>query len=423
MKQLFLGTALALMSTAHAAKMSDFSPYNFEVLFTNPVCAEYRYDRPVLAEDGTTLTAKPKDVYCKSSDLAASAERSISPQYRLIEWTNDAKTKELFLAYLSFSNKPVADALCAAVKRGVKLTMVLDSAPEEDATGNALAEGLKKCGTNVTIHYRGQRNGLGYAHNKIFMVNPEDKKEVRVVFSSGNMSTGTVIHHENWNFVTASPKTHFIQAHLCVREGMINHGDSKKQFSDFIATCRKAIPNAEETDLKTFFVPGEGKQAFAALRDLALKSTRVEATAHRFSGNFIRLFTELLTNKQDVRLITDDDMYWSWKLREDTGRNTRIEAFKVLPLRDAGLKMKFMETNHPQVMLQHNKFMVFELGAEDAVFTGAGNFTSAAFDQNFENFYIIRDQAVVKAFQAQYDRMWNKLATPAEKMPRQNILP
>jgi hypothetical protein len=423
MKHVILGATLLFAHSAIAAKMSDFSPYKYEVLFTNPVCAEYRYDRPVLAEDGTTLTAKPRDVYCKTSDVSTSAERSVSPQYRLIEWTNDPKTKEIFLAYLSFSNKPVADALCDAAKRGVKLTMVLDSAPEEDSTGNSLAEGIKKCGTNVTTHYRGQRNGLGYAHNKIFMVNPTDKKEVRVVFSSGNMSTGTVIHHENWNFVTASPKTHFVQAHLCVREGMINHGDSKKQFSDFIASCRKAIPNAEETDLQTFFVPGEGRKAFDALRGLALQSTRIEAIAHRFSGDFVRLFTELLNKGKDTRLINDDDMYWSWKLREDTGRNTRIEAFKVLPLRDLGLKMKFLETNHQQVILQHNKFMVFELGAEDAVFTGAGNFTSAAFNQNFENFYIIRDQAVVKAFQAQYARLWNQMATSPEKMPRQNILP
>jgi phosphatidylserine/phosphatidylglycerophosphate/cardiolipin synthase-like enzyme len=423
MKHLVWGAALALMSTAHAAKMADFSPYKFEVLFTNPVCAEYKYDRPVLAEDGSTLTAKPRNVYCKSSDMSASADRSISPQYRLIEWANDPKTKEIFMAYLSFSNKPIADALCGAVKRGVKLTMVLDSAPEEDSTGNDLANGLKKCGTNVTAHYRGQRNGLGYAHNKIFMVNPDDAKEVRVVFSSGNMSPGTAVYHENWNFVTTSPKTHFIQAHLCVREGMINHGDSKKEFTDFMATCRKAIPNAEETDLKSFFVPGQGKEAFAALRELALKATRVETIAHRFSGDFVRLFTELLSKGQDVRLINDDDMYWSWKLRTDTGRNTSMEAWKVLPLRDQGLKMKFMETNHQQFFLQHNKFFVFELGAEDAVFTGAGNFTSAAFSQNFENFYIIRDPAVVKAFQAQYAHLWNDLATPVEKMPRQNILP
>ena len=423
MKRLFLATTLALMGQAHAVKLSDYTPYNFEVLFTNPVCAEYKYERPVLAEDGSTLTAKPKDIYCKNSDQQVSAERSTSPQYRLIEWTNDPKTKEIFIAYLSFSNRPVADALCKAAKRGVKLTLVLDSAPEEDSTGNELAEGLKRCGTDVAVHYRGQRNGLGYAHNKIFMVNPGDKKEVRIVFSSGNMSTGTVIHHENWNFITTSPESHFAQAHLCVREGMINHGDSKRAFSAYIAECRKAIKTPEEDDIQTFFVPGEGKKAFDTLSDLARRSDRVEAIAHRFSGNFIRLFTELLDKGQDVRLINDDDMYWSWKLREDTGRNTRMEAFKVLPLREKGLKMKFLETNHSQVILQHNKFMVFELGARDAVFTGAGNFTSAAFDQNFENFYVIRTPEAVRAFQEQYGRFWNEKATAPEKMPRQNVLP
>lgn len=423
MKPLILVIALAYAAQSFAAKLSDYTPYDFEVLFTNPVCAEYKYDRPVYAEDGSLLKAKPKNVYCKSGDIEASASRSTSPQFRLIEWTLDSKTREIFLAYLSFSNKPVADALCKAARKGVKLTMVLDSAPEEDQTGNALAEGIKKCGSDVTIHYRGQRNGLGYAHNKIFMVNPSDKKEVKIVFSSGNMSTGTVIHHENWNFITSSPESHFVQAHLCVREGMINHGDSRKEFTAFMAQCRKAIKAPEEDDIQVFFVPGEGKKAFDALSKLAFESKRVEAIAHRFSGNFIRLFTSLLEKGQDVRLVTDDDMYWSWKLREDTGRNTRIEAFKVLPLREKGLKMKFMETNHPQVMLQHNKFMVFELGAMDAVFTGAGNFTSAAFDQNFENFYIIKTPEAVDAFKDQYALIWGQLATASEKMPRENVLP
>ncbi|MBY0515587.1 MAG: hypothetical protein K2P81_01675 [Bacteriovoracaceae bacterium] len=423
MKHFLICSLLALSSLAQAAKLSDFSPYKFETLFTNPKCAEVKYDRPVLAEDGSTLTAKPKDVYCKASDMAPSASRTSSPQFRLIEWIEEPTTKEIFLAYLSFSNKPVADALCAAVKRGMKLTMVIDSAPEEDENGNSMAEGLKKCGTDVTVHYRGQRNGLGYAHNKIFMVNPDDAKEVRLVFSSGNMSTGTAIHHENWNFITTSPKTHFIQAHKCVREGMINHGDSRKEFVAFMSECRKNIKVKEEDDIKSFFVPGQGKEAFATLTDLAKRAKHVSATAHRFSGDFVRLFTELLNLGQDVRLITDDDMYWSWKLRVDTGRNTRLEAYKVLPLRDLGLKMKFMETNQSQVFLQHNKFMVFEMSDEDVVFAGAGNFTSAAFDKNYENFYVIRNEEAVKAFKKQYSHFWNDLATAPEKMPRQNILP
>ncbi len=77
------------MTSAWAVKLSDYSPYEFEVLFTNPVCAEYE--------------GKPKDVYCKQADEAASIARKNAPQYRLKEWISDRETKELYLAYLSFS--------------------------------------------------------------------------------------------------------------------------------------------------------------------------------------------------------------------------------------------------------------------------------------------------------------------------------
>lgn len=423
MKQTLSFVLLALSFSAFAAKLSDFSPYKFEVLFTNPVCAEYRYPTPLIANDGTTLTGKPKNVYCKPTDLQASASRSISPQFRLIEWTNDLATKELFLAYLSFSNKEVADALCAAVRRGVKLDMVLDAEPEEEEEGNRLAEDLKKCGTTVNIHYRGNRAGLGYAHNKLFMVNPTDARQVRVVFSSGNMTTGTALHHENWNFITTSPRTHFVQAHLCLRDSLINHSDSRKSFVAAMATCRGAITTPEEDDLRSFFVPGQGKQAFEALKGMALVSDRVDATAHRFSGDFVRLFDELLAGGKQLRLITDDDIYWTWKLRRAIGRNMTGESYKVMDLVTKGLQIRFMETNQNHGMLQHNKYMIFEMGARDAVFAGAGNFTSSAFTDNMENFYVITNQDVVSAYQTQYAKFWGEMATPDARMPRDYVMP
>ncbi len=59
MKPLILVIALAYAAQSFAAKLSDYTPYDFEVLFTNPVCSEYKYDRPVYAEDGSLLKAKP----------------------------------------------------------------------------------------------------------------------------------------------------------------------------------------------------------------------------------------------------------------------------------------------------------------------------------------------------------------------------
>ena len=53
--------ALALFSlNSWAVKLSDYRPFQFEPLFTNPVCATYSYDRPVVTESGKNISSKPK---------------------------------------------------------------------------------------------------------------------------------------------------------------------------------------------------------------------------------------------------------------------------------------------------------------------------------------------------------------------------
>lgn len=420
MKLQLLAGLLCLSGFAHAAKLTDYTPFKFEVLFTNPVCAEHRYDTPELANDGTTLVSKPVNVYCKSSDIPSAVSRSISPQYRLLEWIAAPTTKELFLAYLSFSNKDVSQGLCNAAKRGVKISFVLDAKPEDEASGIRMAEDLKKCG-DVKILYRGNRGGIGYAHNKVMMVNPDSKDTFQMVYSSGNLSTGTSINHENWNFITTSPATNFAGAHRCLREGLTNHADTRKDFTDFMTQCRAAIGKPEEEDIRAFFVPCDGKAALAAVTDWGNRSTKVDATAHRFSGNLLRLFTSLLGAGKSLRLITDDDMYWTWKTHKPVGMNMVVEAYKVFDLKKAGLPMRFVETNQNERILQHNKYMIFDAD-QGAVFNGAGNFTSDAFDKNFENFYLVQIPEVVAAFRAQYVKFWS-MATPEEKLPRDMILP
>jgi HKD family nuclease len=145
--------------------------------------------------------------------------------------------------------------------------------------------------------------------------------------------------------------------------------------------------------------------------------------AHRFSGMFSKLTDERLSEGKSMRMVCDDDMYWTVVLNADTGRNTRQEAYKLVELIKNGLEVKYMETNHQSFLLQHNKFMFFELGTKDAVFAGAGNFTSSAFESNFENFYLITIPEVTKAFSAQFEKFWNEMATEYDKMPKKNVLP
>jgi len=409
-----------------AIKLSDYSPYKFEALFTNPVCETYSYTTPIISENGKILESKPKNVYCKPADEAASVARSDSPQYRIIEWISDKDTKELYLAYLSFSSKNVVKALCSAVSKGVKLSMVLDGGEDgKNPSPNKDAEALKKCGDSslVQVTYRGSTTGLGYAHNKILIVNP-GSKTTKVLFSSGNMTGGTSINHENWNFVTTSGNSYFAQAHVCVIESMIKAGDTKSNFTKSLNDCRSQISAQPESDIQVFFSPVDGAQALAKVTEAGNNSKLIEAMSHRFSGQLADLFKSLLNNKKAIKFILDDDIYWSYKRHQNVGRNTSFEAFKIYKdLIEVGMNTRFLQTNQNVFQLQHNKFMIFTFEKGGAVFNGAGNFTTAAFTKNFENFYYITIPEVVQTYNKQYDLYFNEMATLDKDMPRDYVNP
>lgn len=417
---------LGVSANTYAVKLSDYRPYKFEVLFTNPVCATYNYDQVLTTESGKTITSKPDDVYCKPADEAASVARTDSPQYRIIEWISDAKTKEVSLAYLSFSSKNVVKALCSAIARGVKVSIVLDGG--EDPANQVInkdAEGLKKCSDKnlVSVAYRGSSKGLGYAHNKIMMINPEEK-EVKILFSSGNMTGGTSINHENWNFVTTSGESYFAQAHKCALKGMVEAGDAKANFSAFMNSCRSKIMAKPETDIEVFFSPVDGTLAFNRVKEAVTKSNFIEGMSHRLSGKISELLSKSLESGKKIKFIMDDDIYWSVKRRQDVGRNSSVEAFRIYrDLVNKGLEIKFLQTNQNVYQLQHNKFFIFHMDQSSAVFNGAGNFTSAAFEKNFENFYFITIPEVIAAYKKQYRKYFDEMATSSEDMPRDYVLP
>ncbi len=408
---------LVFSSTSWAVKISDYSPFVYEVLFTNPSCRTYSYDRPMISHSGQNLDAKPQGVYCKNADEELSVSRKNSPHYRLIEWITNSDTRELYVAYLSFRNTSVAKAFCSALNNGVKLTMILDGKE------NKQAENLKKCG-QVNLVYRGNTGGLGYAHNKILMVNPNDAKVSKVVFSSGNLTTGTSINHENWNFITTSSKSYFSQAHKCVVEAMVEAGDTKANFTKNLNTCREKIKAQPESDITVFFSPIDGKKALEQVTESARQATLIEGISHRFSGALTKLIAREVQAGKKVKFILDDDIYWSEKLKKNVGRNTKYEAFEIFnTLINRGMETKFLETNQNIYQLQHNKFLIFTFNNTGAVFSGAGNLTTSAFTKNFENFYYIRIPEVVEAYNRQYDLYFDKMGTDLMDMPRDNVMP
>jgi hypothetical protein len=413
----------------------------YDVLFTNPLCKEYVYAEPVETADGEEmLTVKPRNVYCSHLDMAQSADRPSSPQHKLIEWIEPlGEGDEIFLAYLSFSNAAVGDQLCAAAGRGTKVTFVLDAPSTQ-------SERLAGCG--ATILLRGHAGSIGFAHNKVVLINPKGRSAyMKMSFSSGNMSSGVVTHHENWHFIDVKRKSYFATAHVCLMEAQIDEEASsgRTQYKNFLNECRGAIEEPEETDIKAFFIPSrdDAKRAEKYLLEPIAEAASIDLGAHRFGHT--KMIQALAGRLGDgsgftLRMVADDDMYWLDPMNGDAtevGANQFFEAENVQKLEDAGgdaFEIRFFETNHAEHLLHHNKYLLYrdENGKPFGLIAGAANLTGSGFNDNFENIYFIKVPKVLDAFDTQFARVWDgrraagdeqdpPVATPREKMPARDM--
>lgn len=425
MKKCLIIFALLLTSKLWAISLKDYAPYEFEVFFTNPVCDTYLYDTSVISNDGTVLFSKPKNVYCKSSDFDQNILRDSSPLFQILKVINDKDVSELFLTYLSYSEDKVTQALCDAIQnRQVKVSFIIDSNSETRSSARKELDVLKSCGAQT--YFRGNLKGIGYAHNKLILAKyKSDINKRKIVFSSGNMSAGTILHHENWSFVTTNKNSYFSQTHDCLEKAMIDHADSKKEFKNYLKTCRLEISSEEESDIKTFFVPSDGDLAMKKIQEEFLHASEVNVAVHRFTHpDLINSMKEASENGKNVRFISDDDIYWAGVRGKTTGSNMKMEFYNVMKLVNSKVRVRYMETNQNSKLLHHNKFIVFNKNdGSSSVFTGAGNFTKAAFSKNMENYYFITIPEVAEKYKKQYEYMFNELATTWEKMPSEYVNP
>jgi hypothetical protein len=400
----------------------------YEVRFTNPTCKLYEFsaDQEVYSAAGERLTSKPKDVFCSQTDSAASGSRPESPMYKLLEWINDPSTKEIFFTYLSYSNSAVTTALCKAMQeRDVKVTFVLDSSSDRAKADQLLACQPPSPENAPRFEQRGHTPGIGYAHNKLFLVNP-GAETMKLAFSSGNMSSGVVLHHENWHFITLSSKTYFAQAHLCMMNAELDHYQSKTEYRNYIESCLQQIDAPEEGDIKSYFVPADRMRASKQLIDAVYAADSVDVAAHRFSYTKLvsALKSRLDSDNIPVRIVSDDDMHWAGQ-GQQVGDNLSFEYYNVKSLTNRGAEARYMETNHDAHLLHHNKFLIFDMpeGDRDGVFCGAGNLTGTGFSENWENYYYVTIPEVVDAYKKQYDHLWNDLSTKVDDLPTENVLP
>ena len=259
---------------------------------------------------------------------------------------------------------------------------------------------------------------------------------VRMVFGSGNPSSGTHLHHENWHFGEFARESYFVQEHVCLVDALLDPSeastDGKTGFRTAINNCRQDIVAQPEDDLQAFFIPAleDRNRIRGIMQTEMLQAASVDIAAHRFSWRqLLDAIDFQLQSAPDfqARLVTDDDTYWLQPLTGApiiVGFNTENEAEEIRELIMAGggatgdfddpsrFQVKFMETNHKGRLLHHNKFLIFRNAAGEAtsVIYGAPNFTGTGFSSNLENVYFSTIPVIVSAFDQQFQRFWGDSA-------------
>ena len=93
---LFIIVALT-SATGFTKSIKEFTPFEYNVYFTNPKCEAYPYSETTYANDGSLLLNKPANVYCKYSDKSRNLEREDSPNFNIRKVIDDLmkrKTKQ-----------------------------------------------------------------------------------------------------------------------------------------------------------------------------------------------------------------------------------------------------------------------------------------------------------------------------------------
>jgi phosphatidylserine/phosphatidylglycerophosphate/cardiolipin synthase-like enzyme len=388
-----------------------------QIRFTSPQCA--------------AVGDVPAGVRCEGTSAERNASREAAGIVdHLIRWIDATRrVKEahperevrIVMAYLVWSDYRVYDALCAASAAGVQIEGFFDAGITDTQPDELMAD-AECVPANIDVNFLGgvtePLEDWRLMHVKMILFDTGEPT-TRLVFGSANLTaTGSTLHFENWAFGRFPSDSHFIASHRCARDGLVADIDTGSGYPDaFESTydaCVAGLSATADPNYTVWFTPDAEEDALNALvAEVGSATSSVDLAVQHFSN--YTLGTAIRAAGRDssiaTRVLLDDDTWYDVGEVGGSDRALYDALFDGEPL-----DIRFLQTNYYfdfGWQFMHDKVVVVD---DDAVFCGAGNFTEVAFRDNYENFYMIRDAAVVSQFTAEYDRLWG-LAKASADLP------
>jgi phosphatidylserine/phosphatidylglycerophosphate/cardiolipin synthase-like enzyme len=367
----------------------------------------------------------------------------------MVAWIRSPRTRFVAVSYYAFGSPSVADALCEeATQRALKVEAILQDWPSPRGPGSSGYRKLVEC-AQTTPSLRVTKLGAegGIHHAKIFLASespdpfdqasPDTDARTVVTVSSANLShNGVGMHLENWLIMEGPASEAVLRANWCYVQSLPHLAGARNDFHQAHLACQanaRAVSgaNASQNDAIQFIpMPATRparKAIDALLETIASAQKSIHVAAHIFTAARTTrsgLVAELIAAARrgvDVTILLDDDTELVYRRLGPWQRlkvgSDDLEAVQMML--SSPVKLKSVDTNEQTSQLHHNKFIVID---GQTLWTGSGNFTASSLaGRNTEQFYLIRDTAIVQA----YNELWNLIdlsATPFGTLQGENGL-
>ena len=365
----------------------------------------------------------------------------------------------LTMAYLSwYTDHGLKGAVLDAIQAGVRFRGYFDP-----GYGFEIVDEIEQTYENdsqhdVQIAWIGSWESGRLMHIKVTTVDyGVDSEPMWIVFSSANLSSkGTSLHFENFNFVHVPRSSNFAQRHECAFRALELDQWSCATHQQFVSTsegtgCRQANTSRFESSydacvaaieapvddrMLVFFTPDRDagylsqseKSALPALSERRLSSAlyflidkmnkatgSVDMAIEHFGSTILGDAMQGDWGSDSIRrrlVIDDQTIYLDGESSQ--GDNTLWWSKFAGDYWAQRIGQRFVRTNSGISQLMHDKYVVID---GEGVFTGAGNFTTRAFNDNYESFYYLRLPEVAEQYQRHFDHLFDDIGSRREDIP------
>lgn len=332
---------------------------------------------------------------------------------------------DFFIASFSIGDRSFSEFICERYLHKQEITLVIDAGAVESELEEKLAKacpGKSGIAKNILkLGGGGKASEWNIQHVKFWTFKNKKTGMYTLIFGTGNATSGSFTHTFNsWISLVTSANTGIFKQHACLKGSLIaaakvfTEGKSKElsksAFVDEMRRCRKENnigtfeQSLREEGIAAMFPPmpedAVDKRIVRVVDDLKAGQELLGASQYFTSRDLGSALTRAVKRGVKVRIVLEDD-----NLHDESpymNSSKRSAEFYKRSLKQSGADFRFVETNEKIHQVMHQKFLI----AGGLIITGSGQFSFAAQTSNYENFYFINNEKIIREYKLIFEKLW-----------------